>query len=222
MLMTNEALPIDAATQALASAQGKWGGDLDGRRLVPLGSQLRDLIASPEGEPDGQRLWYVLLIEPQHEAKVAAHLTAHRLKVYMPTIARITTRGVRRTKVAVLDPLLRGYLFAHLNFTLDRRGLRHLKTAPGVHRFLQLDDTYATVPDYEMQRLQMNEEELAKPKPFQSIWSIGEVVRVTDGPFWGLNVTITGLVSSDRITVDVHLLGRAVPTTLDSDDIEKL
>jgi transcription antitermination factor NusG len=171
------------------------------------------------GEPPG-REWYVLLIEPQQEVKVYTQLKSYQLNVYLPLVPHVTTRGVRRTKVPVFRPMMRGYLFVDAA-SLDA-GMAHIERQPAIHRFLQFGDSYATVADAVIDRVRHIEQELARPKTVQSIWSVDEVVRISDGPFAGLNATITDLANGRRIRVDIALMRRAVSTTMDASQLEKL
>jgi transcription antitermination factor NusG len=167
-----------------------------------------------------ERRWYILLIEPQQEVRSYTCLKSYGLKVYLPLIPCLTTRGVRRTKVTVYRPMMRGYLFVDEGSLAE--GMMHIERMPAVHRFLQIGSRYATVPNGQMERVRHIEQELAKPKPFQSIWDVGEVVRINDGAFWGLSATIVDLANGERIRVEVSLLGRSVPMTVDSDILDKL
>lgn len=171
---------------------------------------------------NASRAWYALLVAPQHESIAAAHLTGRRFKTYFPTVPACTTRGLRRAKVTVHQPMMRGYVFIRLDFRADGDRLHHIMATPGVHRFLRMGDRLAVISDQDMRRVENIARELAKPKPVQSIWSVGEVVRVSDGVFSGINAVITDIVSQDRIKVEIPLLGQAVPITLDSAILEKL
>lgn len=186
----------------------------------PIEPVLHDLRG--QDAPPAERAWYVLLVAPQHESTATAHLIGRRFRAYFPTVPSKTTRGLRRAKVIVHRPMMRGYVFIRLNFRADADRLHHIAAVPGVHRFMRINDRLAVVPDHEMRRVERIAEELAKPKPVQSIWDVGEVVRVSDGVFSGINAVITDIVSQERIKVEIPLLGQAVPTILDSAVLEKL
>ncbi len=171
---------------------------------------------------DVARAWYVLLIEPQHERIAAAHLIGRGLKAYFPTVPCLTTRGLRRLKITVHRPMMPGYLFVHLNFFADQTRLRYIPHAPGIHSFLRIGERYAVVPDADMARAEKIAEELAKPKPVQSMWSVGEVVRIDSGPFCGLRATIMGLYSKDRIRVEIPFKASVIPVELDAANLDKL
>jgi transcription termination/antitermination protein NusG len=165
--------------------------------------------------------WYVLQIHPQHEGIAAAHLIGRRFKVYLPTMLSTSTRSIRRRKVKIARPIFPGYLFIFIDFDRDDR-LHFVHNAPGVHKFLQLGTDLAIISQLDMDRIGRIEEALMKPREKASIWNVGEVVRIGDGPFTGLTAKIARLDENDRITVLLTLLGRATPVTLPDAELEKL
>lgn len=203
---------------------------LAGDDLKPIGSLLIgqiveyvDVEREREGlVDDSMRQWYVLLIEPQQEAKAAAHLIGRGVKQYLPTIPSWTTRGIKRTKVKVLRPMFPGYLFVRLDFANDGRALRHIRSTVGVTKFLQFDTDYAVVPEQAMQRIFAVEQDMLKPRPKVRAYAVGEKVRINEGPFSGINGDIVGLDDNDRVKVLLSLLGRATPVQLSESVIEKL
>lgn len=169
------------------------------------------------------RKWFVLQTEPNKEAQAAAHLIARRFKTYLPQESVYTTRGARRRKVPVLRPLFRGYVFVRLS--LAEPGWGVATTVPGVHRFLKVEDDFAIVPDDLMQRVFDIAEVLSIPKKIRgpsSIFQPGQLVRISEGPFTGINTTITALDDEERISVLLPLLGRLAKVHLAAQALEKL
>lgn len=172
-----------------------------------------------------ERNWFILLTEPQMERKAAAHLIGRRFKVYLPEELVWTTRGVRRRKVEIRRPMFRGYLFIRLGFIADGDRWSVVTSVPGVHKFMRTGDDYAIVPDSIMQKVAGVEEELLKPKPVRgpsAIFSPGETVRISDGPFSGFQAQIESLDDSKRITILLPFLGRASRTQILAEELEKL
>lgn len=192
---------------------------LVGAEIEPIRNRARPACPWPHRVDGQKQQWLVLLIEPQQEVRVHVCLKSYQIRNYLPLLPHVTTRGIRRTKVTVYRPMMRGYLFVHEE-TVEE--LPYLNRPLPIHGFLRFGDQLARVADKDVRRVQNAEEELAKPKPIQSIWSVGEVVRITDGPFTGLNATITDLATGDRIRVDLPFMKRAVPMSLGADQLEKL
>jgi len=171
------------------------------------------------------REWFVLSTEPNMERKAASFLIARRFKTYLPEMIKISTRGVRRRKVNIRRPIFPGYVFLFFGFDIDRARRQHVETAPGVHKFLRFDEDYAVVPGEAMERLFGIEQELLKPKQVKgpsSIFSPGEVVRISDGSFSGLNAEIESLDDDERITILLDILKRKVRTQIMAEQVEKL
>jgi transcription antitermination factor NusG len=195
MLMTTERLDLNA--MLLAS------------RLEP---DINLLIEEPH---------LVVVTEPQQEVRATVTLQSFRVPYYLPMITHLTTRGVRRTKVKSYRPLLRGYIMIPESACQRFVSLHQRRPMP-IHGFLRCGENFSVVTEIEIRRLRNIEQELAKPKSIQSIWSVGEVARIGDGAFTGLNCAVTDLANGQRITVEVSLLGRSVPITLDEASLAKL
>ncbi len=211
--------------QVLLTAQREWGGTVVDGRLVPLSSHLGGLIeqeAAPDVDPNLR--WFVLLCHPQQERHAFEELADLKVRVYLPTIPRISTRGVRRAKVEIIEPMFRGYLFVKLNLDRDHKARGHISRTPGVHKFLRFDEDYAIVRPDEMARILRTEQAEIdrKDAPYESNYSLGEQVRVSDGPFSGFNGPVSDIDPEGRIKVLISLLGRYTPIPLTEDQIEKL
>lgn len=169
----------------------------------------------------GDEYYLVMATEPQQEVRTTVTLQAFRVPYYLPMVAHVTTRGIRRTKVTSYRPMLRGYILVPRHACEQIVELHQRRPMP-IHGFLRFGDRLATVAARDVDRLRNVEEELAKPKAVQSMFDVGEVVRISDGPFSGLNATITDLANGKRITIDLPFMRRAVSTTVDVEQIEKL
>lgn len=183
--------------------------------------QSADVQVMPRGDSyvADDRFWCALLIEPQQEVRVNETLRSYQVRTCMPLVPHWTTRGLRRTKVQVYRPMLRGYILVRDDSFDDLRSIR--RPLP-IHGFLRFGDCLAIVTEQEMQRLANQEQELAKPRPIQANWEVGEVVRINKGPYHGFQVPIMDLANGERITVEVKLFGRHIPMPMDEDAIEKL
>lgn len=205
---------------AMALAEQKWGP----QGLQPLAGHLaptQDDQGSDAAASDGRR-WHVLLCEPQRERMACAGLVGRGFKAIAPEAPVWTTRGVRRTKVQVMRPLLRGYIFARMDVHRDADRWHKATAVPGIHKFLRLDNGYGVVHEREMARLLHQAEmkiELAETDtPFEA----GEMVRIGSGPFSGLGGDVVRVDSGERITVRVEFMGRGVPLKMSIHEVEKL
>jgi transcriptional antiterminator RfaH len=201
---------------ALDLAVREWGPQPLNERLAALQSQ------EPEALQDDGRRWHVALCEPLRERMACAGLIGKRFKALVPEGPCWTTRGLRRTKVQVMRPLIRNYIFIRLDLTLDADRWHSVTATPGVHSFLRLDSSYAVVPEREMRRLIHISETKVACREDETLFSAGECVRIGDGPFSGLTGNVVRMDSGERITVRLDILGRDTPVTMPLAEIEKL
>jgi len=65
------------------------------------------------------------------------------------------------------------------------------------------------------------QEGVEKPKP-KTLWSVGELVRIKDGPFTDFNGTVEDVnYDKNKVRVSVTIFGRATPVELEFSQIEK-
>lgn len=174
------------------------------------------------------QLWHVAYVEPRAEPAVAGEVGRLGLHVYVP-MERIRAR--RNGYVVDRDrPLLPGYVFAAVD--PYRQAWQSLLDCKGVIEVLmQNPDTPGRVPAAwvtSMQRaeqLGMFDYTTANGSQFQ----VSEVVRVSDGPFAGLNATIVdfiaklrGTSATKRARVLIDFMGRLSATELPITSLEKL
>lgn len=172
-----------------------------------------------------ERQYFVLCTEPNMERKAAAHLTGRGWKALAPEMLGRTTRGHRRRKVPTKRMIFPGYLFLLFSFEIDGDRRHQIDATFGIHRFLRLGNDYAIVSHEDMAKICDIEQELLKPKQVHgpsAIFDVGETIRVSEGPFCGLNAKIVRLDDDERITILLSLLGRAVPTKIEAEALEKL
>jgi transcription termination/antitermination protein NusG len=66
------------------------------------------------------------------------------------------------------------------------------------------------------------QEGIEKPKP-KTLWSVGELVRIKDGPFLDFNGAIEEVnYEKSKVRVAVTIFGRATPVELDFSQVEKV
>jgi len=66
------------------------------------------------------------------------------------------------------------------------------------------------------------QEGVEKPKP-KTLWSVGELVRIKDGPFTDFNGAVEEVnYEKSKVRVSVTIFGRATPVELDFSQVEKV
>lgn len=170
--------------------------------------------------------WHVVYTAPQAEGTAREGIQALGFQAYMPV--ERTTKIRRRKRVEVVRPLFSRYLFVGVEPLDD---WRHVLGVDGVEDVLRNNDAPSRVPAAWIEALRKIEEfgtfdrRKNAPTPFR----IGEMVRVSDGPFAGFNAAIEAFVAklqsttkSQRAKVLVDFLGRHVAMELDIVALEKL
>lgn len=163
----------------------------------------------------GQEYKVKASIEKMAESRDMRHLVD---QVLVPTEEENrTARGKRRTIKRKLFP---GYVLVHMALNDETRHL--VRRTAGVTNFVGSSAKPVPLTDEEVQHLmsQLHGEEAAKPK---LMWSVGDAVRVTSGPFTEFTGKITEVTPErEKVKVSISIFGRETPVELDFTQIEKL
>src|SRR6266404_9895264 len=157
--------------------------------------------------------WYAAYTCAQHEKRVAAELGARELEHFLPLYSSVRRWKDRRVTLDL--PLFPGYVFIRL--ALQER-LRVLEV-PGVVRLVGFNGEAAALPDEEMEILRsgLSQSLRAEPHPFLTV---GRRVRITGGPFAGLEGVLKRKKSSVRVVVTLELIQRSVAVDVDVADVQ--
>lgn len=229
MLMGEKA--IDLTTHALALAQREWGGEVDGRRLMPLSAAFDDLIDDGRPSCSVAGSWHPVIAEPKQQKRAVQEIGSRGLPAYCPVIwiAEKPRRGEIR---AAERPMFGSYIFARCE---DRDENWHKITgARGVQRVLKTtagrmgtihDDAIMLIRAREAETARQFEEQRRRLGLTGIIWDFepGEIARVACGPFASFHAQLTSAVDEHgRINALVNLFGQKVKTSFHAADIEKI
>ena len=159
------------------------------------------------------RYWKVLFVKPRTEKKVVEYCQLYGIAHYLPL--RVKTRTAQRRRVTVRLPVFPGYVFARV--TPDRR-LALLKTNLLV-RILEPEFPRRMLRDLVMVRRALRANptlEAAKPL------TTGRLVRITDGPFRGIEGRVARLAGALKVVLNVDMIGQAIAVTAEVDQVEVL
>lgn len=221
MLMENDALPITAGREALASAQGKWGGEVSNRVLKPVGPAMAEylaLLAKHDALPpaicDGTP-WFLAYVDPCKELMVAKGAAEQRLFGYSPQVQTevkigahkfVNGQKVWRTRKSE-TAYIKSYTFIQDDGRDDCqfriRGIKH------VQRLVMAAGYVAACPDWEIKRLRALEVNGFIPAIEANIEGVGvgDTIRIMDGPFTGFMALVLELVSRNRISIELQVFG---------------
>ncbi len=159
-----------------------------------------------------QERWYAAYTCAKHEKRVASELGAREVENFLPLYSSV--RHWKDRRVTLDLPLFPGYIFVRLAL---RDRLRVVQI-PSVVRLVGFGGLPAALPDTEMEILRsgLSHSLCAEPYPFLNV---GRRVRITGGPFAGLEGVLKRKKSSLRVVVSLGLIQRSVAVDVDIADV---
>ena len=147
--------------------------------------------------------WYALYIRSRFEKRTDAELQEKGIESFLPLIEEVHVWSDRKKKV--LEPLFRGYLFVKTNL----RNKVDILQAEGVVRFVSIKNTPSPIPED-----QINWVRIVAKRPDairrEDCIAIGENVRVSAGPFKGVEGFVIKVKDSTRVLVCLSSIAQAV------------
>lgn len=238
MLMENDALPISAAREALASAQAKWGGEVEGGKLRPLAPSLCNLVQDDDAACSVEGEWFAIATETREEEHVANGLMSAGVLPYLPTEPKVVAHGRGKTRV-VYRPFIVGYVFGKC--VLTSTIWHKIMATRGVRRMLSnVNGSPLSIRDREMNTIRAAEahftwienerktreeaEKIAKSGGRSGIvwhFTAGDIVKIKNGPLAGFYAKLIEAVDPlDRIRAIVELFGGPTVSRLSAHDLE--
>ena len=159
--------------------------------------------------------WYAAYTCANHERHVAAELGAREVEHFLPLYSSVRRWKDRRVNLDL--PLFPGYIFVRLAL---RDRLRVVQI-PSVVRLVGFNGLPTALPDTEMEILRtgLSRSLRAEPHPFLTV---GRRVRVTGGPFAGLEGILRRKKTNLRVVVSLELIQRSVAVDVDAVDVRPM
>jgi transcriptional antiterminator RfaH len=156
--------------------------------------------------------WFAVYTVPRHEKQVAQHLDVRGVENFLPLY-----QAFRRWKNGVTAslelPLFPNYLFVRIS-RIQRpliQGTRGVLYIVGPHDPNPL-------PDFEIESLRAGLHfRRAEPHP---LLTHGEKVRITGGPFAGLQGVLLRRSDGCRVILTLHQITRSVAVEVNSDEVD--
>lgn len=180
-------------------------------------------------EESNVKRWYVVQAFSGFEGRVAQslkeHIKIHSMEDYfgevlVPTEEVVEMRGGQRRKSE--RKFFPGYVLVQMEMNDDSWHL--VNSIPRVMGFIGgTSDRPAPITDKEANTILNRLEKASEaPRP-RTMFEVGEVVRVIDGPFADFNGTVEELdYEKSRMKVSVSIFGRATPVELEFSQVEKV
>lgn len=170
--------------------------------------------------------WYVVHTASGHEIRVAEtlrqrvesmDLSEKIFELLVPTQDRVVIRGGK--KATIKEKILPGYLLCKM--ILDDPTWLAVRTTPGITGFVGAGNKPTPLIPTEVENIQKF---VSAPAPrFKTKFSIGEAVKITDGPFADFLGSINEIdEEKGKVKVLVSIFGRETPVELDFLQIQKV
>lgn len=170
--------------------------------------------------------WYIVHTYSGHENKVSKTLMqrvqsmgfeSRILEVLVPTRETIKVRGGK--KESIKEKIFPGYILVKM--VLDDESWILVRTTPGVTSFVGAENKPTPVRDDEVEAIIKFVEQ--KEPIFKAAFTVGEAVKITDGPFNDFLGTIDSIdETKGKARVLVSIFGRETPVELDFLQISKI
>jgi transcription antitermination factor NusG len=171
-----------------------------------------DEVPRPDaGDPlvvhPGDRAWVVAHTRPRCEKKVEEYCRRNHWPVYLPLRRKVHRYGARVR--AFLSPLFTGYVFC----AVGRPGGSTLRQNRHVANVLAVVDQAELVEQLRQIRHALAAGEIVEVLPYLEK---GRAVRVTAGPFKGLEGVVARVRGRARVVINVDMIQQAVSVEVDS------
>ena len=170
--------------------------------------------------------WYVVHTYSGHEAKVTTTLRQRIesqklqdkiLDILVPTQEKIEIKEGKKNKIK--EKIFPGYLLVRM--ILDDNSWLAIRTTPGITGFVGIANKPTPLPESEVAAIQKFMT-MEAPK-FKTAFSIGEAVKIVDGPFAEFLGSISEIDEErGKLKVMVSIFGRETPVELDLLQVAKL
>ncbi|MGB9706894.1 MAG: transcription termination/antitermination protein NusG [Microgenomates group bacterium] len=180
---------------------------------------------SPSASSEQAR-WYVVHTYSGREAQVAEQLRQRVesmgledqiLEILIPTQEKIEIRSGQKQKVK--EKIFPGYLLVKM--ILNDNSWLTVRTTRGITGFVGVGDRPTPLEENEVKTIQ-DFIKLAAPR-FKAKFSVGEAVKIIDGPFADFLGTIESIdEEKGKVKVLVSIFGRETPVELDFLQVSKI
>ena len=156
-----------------------------------------------------EETWYLLKIRPRQEKRATENLRRQNIECFCPEVW--VEKILRGKKCQILEILFPGYIF--VNFKNASSSIHCVNSTRGVQSFVSFGATPARVPFALIQELK------EKTKPSENILisnlpKRGDKLRVTDGPFNGMNVVFSQPSGDQRAEVLLNMMNQQVKASI--------
>ena len=155
--------------------------------------------------------WHLIYTKPRQEKRAALNLSQQGFEVFFPMISKEVLRQNSLDKVE--EPLFKRYLF--VRFDEKSSPWHKIRNSLGVTDLVRFGNVFATIPDEMIDVFKTFE------LPTSEMFTRGQILKVTDGPFRDLEVIYQLKDSNERAIVLVEILNRTQKLSLPIHSLKK-
>jgi len=158
------------------------------------------------------KCWFAFYTKPRHEFKASENLRNTSIECYLPVVTRLKQWSDRKKKV--MEPLIRGYVFAYVS---SKERLTALQQE-GILRCVSFNGKPASIPEWQIENLKRmlkNESDFS----ISDVVKAGSHVKVTDGPFAGVEGIVKFTSEGRTISITIDLLNRSITAVLPKESV---
>lgn len=157
--------------------------------------------------------WYAAYTSANHEKKSAVEISRRGVESFLPVYRAVRRWSDRRVELDM--PLFPGYVFVRLALQ-DRLCVLQV---PGVAKLVGFGSQPTAIPDDQINILRsgLSQRLHAQPHPYLTA---GRRVRVSSGPFQGLEGIIVRRNNRNRLVISLELIQRSVAVEVNGSELE--
>jgi transcriptional antiterminator RfaH len=161
--------------------------------------------------------WYLVYSKPRQEACALENLERQGFGCFLPLISVEKLR--RKLIVVVQEPLFPRYLFIRLDASQEGRSWNPIRSTTGVSRLVTFGQIPAKVDD---ELVEVIRSSVTGAGVRQRHFEPGEVVRINDGPFAGLEAVYQMPDGEARVMVLIDILSKKVSLSIEPPSLSKV
>lgn len=193
-----------------------------------LSNLARDVIApvlAPEPPPStppaltvitsSTTAWYLVHTKPRQEDVALTNLQRQGYKCYLP---QMRIERIRRRKMEIAtEPMFPRYLFIQLDSSDQGKSWSPIRSTLGVSQLVHFGAQAAKVDDTLVDLLRQREQAL----PTEAMFTRGDSVVITDGPFAGIEAIYQTADAERRAFILLEILAKPVSMHIDAGRLRK-
>jgi transcriptional antiterminator RfaH len=161
--------------------------------------------------------WYLVHTKPRQELRALENLQRQSFSCLLPMLG---VERVRQRRLTVVEePLFPRYLFIELGEDVNWAPIR---STMGVTNLVRFGSTVAKVPQAVVDELRQQQAARVSQDPARPLFSPGQEVRITSGPFAGLRAVFDIADGDARAMLLIELLSKQVRLPVEVTQIRAL